>query len=295
MYMKKLLLLALLGVCAYFASRYPTALAGDEAKVGIEGHPRQSVEAAVPPQPLLPASRDGLPEQILRRTAYTVSYNSDTRQPNWVAWTLTRANVTEQNMIVDRPRNAPFREDEDTPRPRAQPEDYRGSGWTRGHMCPAGDCRWRSDVQSESFLLSNVCPQARALNAGVWNDIEKSCRRWAIKYGKVYVVAGPIFFKKSQNGVIGRNKVKVPDAFFKAVLCLDSPKPMAIGFVCRNESGESREAGVTPDGRKRRKAELYVHTIDEVERITGYDFFCDLPDDVESEVEAHADIEEWSK
>lgn len=291
--MKKFLLLALLAVCAYFLSRNSTALADGADAATSESAPTYSDAGSVPPAPLLPAPKDGLSEKILRRTAYTVSYNEETRQPNWVAWTLTRANVTEENMIVDRPRNAPFHEDEDTPTPRATLDDYRGSGWTRGHMCPAGDCRWREDVQYESFLLSNVCPQARALNAGIWNDIEKSCRRWALRYGKAYVVAGPVFFKKSDKGFIGRGMVKVPDAFFKVVLCPDAPQPMAIGFVCRNEDVKSPEAGVTPSGRRRHKAELYIHTIDEVERITGYDFFCALPDDEEAKVESHADIEDW--
>lgn len=87
----------------------------------------------------------------------------------------------------------------------------------------------------------------------------------------------------------------MPDAFFKAILCLDSKTPMGIGFVCRNEDVKSPEAGTTPSGRKRKKAELYIHSIDEVERITGYDLFASLPDDIETVVEAHADIEDWRK
>lgn len=259
------------------------------AEVNIE---QSDAEAGNPPSPLLPASREDQPELILERTAYTVCYNKETRQPNWVAWTITKGNVTESNMIVDRPVNAPFHEDEETPSPRATLDDYRGSGWTRGHMCPAGDCRWREDVQYESFLLSNVSPQSRALNAGVWNDIEKSCRRWALRYGKVYVVSGPIFFKKSEKGYIGRNKVKVPDAFFKVILCTDSKEPKGIGFVCRNENGAATVSN-SGDAHKRTKKEMYIHSIDEVERITGYDFFPALPDDVEEKVEATANYEEW--
>lgn len=293
--MKKLLILALLAIGVYLASRTSIASAGEAEGTTSESYNSTSATVDVPPDPLLPAPKDGLSEKILKRTAYTVSYNCETRQPNWVAWTITRECVSEENMIVDRPRNAPFHEDDDVPTPRATLDDYRGSGWTRGHLCPAGDCRWRSDVQYESFLLSNICPQARALNAGIWNDIEKDCRRWAIKYGKVYVVSGPIFFKKSDKGTIGRSHVKVPDAFFKAILCLDSKTPMGIGFVCRNEDVKSPEAGTTPSGRKRKKAELYIHSIDEVERITGYDLFASLPDDIETAVESHADIEDWRK
>ena len=291
--MKKVLSFLCLALCAYYAIRtVPSELAGGNV-CHAQSSQGAEVAARVPPAPLLPALSDGLAEQLLERTAYTVSYNVDTRQPNWVAWVITRQNVSERNMVVDRPSNAPFHEDEQVPRPRATLDDYRGSGWTRGHMCPAGDCRWRGDVQYESFLLTNVSPQSRYLNSGVWNDIEKSCRRWALRYGKVYVVAGPIFFKKSEKGSIGRNRVTVPDAFFKVILCLDSARPKAIGFVCRNEKEAAAQTGYVKNGKKRPKRELYVHSVDEVERITGYDFFPSLPDDIESEVEARADPDEW--
>lgn len=253
----------------------------------------QSQSPVTPASPLLPAQKLGVSERILVRKAYTVSYNKLTLQPNWVAWTIERNNVLEENMKYDRPSYNAFHEDEEVNLPRATLDDYRGSGLTRGHMCPAGDCRWDENVQYESFLLTNICPQTRALNAGVWNDIEKSCRRWALRYGRVYVVSGPIFFKKSDKGTIGRNQIPVPDAFFKVVLCLEGGEPKGIGFVCRNQEGGAPDAGTTSDGRKRTKKELYIHSIDEVERITGYDFFASLPDDVENEVESHAEYEEW--
>ncbi len=253
----------------------------------------QSQSPVSPSAPLLPAQKIGLSERILVRKAYTVSYNKLTMQPNWAAWTIEKNNVLEENMKYDRPSYNAFHEDEEVSSPRATLDDYRGSGLTRGHMCPSGDCRWDEDVLYETFLLTNICPQTRALNAGVWNDIEKSCRRWAIRYGRVYVVCGPIFFKKSEKGTIGRNKIPVPDAFFKVVLCLEGDKPKGIGFVCRNQEGESPDAGTSANGRKRTKKELYIHSIDEVERITGYDFFASLPDDVENEVESFAEYEKW--
>ncbi len=292
------LLAALLLVIYFIHDNNQTSAAtsnGEVAEsVGSEASAQSQLQTPVTPAaPLLPAQKTGISERILVRKAYTVSYNKLTLQPNWVAWTIERNNVLEENMKYDRPSYNAFHEDDEVLSPRATLDDYRGSGWTRGHMCPAGDCRWDENVQYESFLLTNVCPQTRALNAGVWNDIEKSCRRWAIRYGRVYVVCGPIFFKKSDKGSIGRNKIPVPDAFFKVVLCLEGDKPKGIGFVCRNQEGGAPDAGYSSEGRKRTKKEMYIHSIDEVERITGYDFFASLPDDVENEVESLAEYEKW--
>ena len=90
----------------------------------------------------------------------------------------------------------------------------------------------------ESFLYSNICPQDARLNSGDWNEIEIACRRWAEKYGDVYIVCGPLFYNQ-EHLMIGAHQVVVPEAFYKVVLCLgDNPK--GIGFVCKNESGNNK-------------------------------------------------------
>ncbi|MBO5633028.1 MAG: DNA/RNA non-specific endonuclease [Aeriscardovia sp.] len=214
-----------------------------------------------------------LQSQILRRKAYTVSYNKETRCPNWVAWHLTA-----EHADGSLKRHNSFREDEDVPRPRATLDDYKRSGWSRGHMCPAGDNKWDELAMEESFLLTNVCPQDERLNSGVWNRIEMDCRQWARKYGEVFIVCGPVLLKR-EHETIGKNRVVVPEAFFKVVLCMKD-KPKAIGFVIRNNEGK-------------KKRDMFVNSVDEVERITGYDFFPALPDEVENVIEAKADIKEW--
>lgn len=223
---------------------------------------------------VLPALRPSSGEQILRRTAYTASYNKNTRLPNWVAWQLTADHTDGPH----KRKGLKFREDEDVPEPRATDWDYYNSGYDRGHMCPSGDCKWSAEAQLESFLFTNACPQVHGLNAGDWNEMEQQCRRWAEKYGRLYIVSGPIIYKGNSK-TIGRNKVVVPEAFFKVVLRLGD-NPRAIGFIYKNKSGNRPKSD-------------YVNTVDEVERITGFDFFPALPDDVEDRVEAEADIEEW--
>lgn len=221
----------------------------------------------------LPAPIPHKPESILRRKAYAVSYNKDTRIPNWVAWHLTAEHT---DGVVKRFNG--YLEDGDVPFPRATNEDYKGSAWSHGHLCPAGDNKWDEQAMKESFLLTNMCPQHSSLNSGLWNRIEMDCRKWARKYGDVYIVCGPVLLNR-EHETIGKNRVVVPEAFFKVILCLQG-KPKAIGFVVRNNEGK-------------KKRDQFINTVDEVERITGYDFFPALPDSIEDDVEATADIKEW--
>ncbi len=222
----------------------------------------------------IPAPITSQPEQILRREGYTVSYNSNTKLPNWVAWHLTAARLKGKANRKDKD----FTEDEEVSTPRATDNDYYCSEYDRGHMCPAGDNKWSDVAMTQSFLFTNICPQAPSLNRGDWNEMENQCRTWAKQYGDVYVVCGPILYK-GKHKKIGKNKVVVPEAFFKVVLSLKG-EPKAIGFIYKNDDGNR------PKGD-------YVNSVDEVERITGYDFFPSLPDDVEKRIEATADASAW--
>ena len=221
----------------------------------------------------IPVAPKNLSQTIKQRTSYTVSYNHDTREPNWVAWVLTAEHASGKVQRMD------FADDDDMPAPKGTLADYYNSGFDRGHMCPAGDNKWSEKAMQDCFLITNMCPQDGGLNRGVWNSIEQQCRSWAKEYGKVYVVCGPVYLNK-QHRKLGKNKVVVPDAFFKVVLCMEG-KPKAIGFICRNQT------------QKGKKKTDFVNSVDEVERITGYDFFSKLPDGIEKKVEAHADINEW--
>lgn len=220
----------------------------------------------------LPASVDG--EILLRRMGYTVSYNPTTREPNWVAWYLSA-----KRLDGDANRSGvEFREDESVPEPRATTWDYYRSRFDRGHQCPAGDNKWSQEAMEESFLLTNICPQNPKLNKYEWNRLESQCRDWAKEYGGVYVACGPIFSAGSKK-TIGENRVKVPTAFFKVVLCTVGT-PKAIGFIYQN-------IGDKQDYRS------CVRSVDEIEALTGYDFFHLLDDATEKKVEAEANIDDW--
>ena len=224
----------------------------------------------------LPAKLKDRPELILQRVGYTTSYNEQTKTPNWVAWHLTKAHTYGKNQR----KNEVFAEDEDIARGhRATNMDYYNSRYDRGHMCPAGDNKWDKVAMTQSFLFTNICPQNHGLNKYEWNDLEILCRDWARKYGAIDIVCGPLYSKNGSPKTIGKNKVCVPEAFFKVVLCRQG-RAKAIGFVYRNE------------GVKQRMTEA-VRSVDEIERLTGIDFFPSLDDQTEARVEAEARLSDW--
>ena len=227
----------------------------------------KSVEAYRSKKMEIPAKMDSTPEILLKREGFFVSYNKERRIPNWVAWHLTAAH-TSGDYYRD---GQIFTEDNEIPRPRATDSDYYGSTYDRGHLCPSGDNKWSKKAQEESFLFTNVCPQNHELNKGDWNDLEQQCRYWAKRQGDLYIVTGPIFYNGVRN-TIGRNKVAVPDAFFKVVLA-DRSRATAIGFVYPNKPGH-------------KDMTAYIKSVDEIEKITGIDFFPLLDDHVENAVEA---------
>lgn len=224
-----------------------------------------------------PVIPDTIPNRLLSRYCYTVSYNAKTRQPNWVMWQLTKEHVMQRKEGVWNE----YREDEDLPSEiRATLEDYASSGYDRGHMCPGGDCNWDDEGRDETFVLSNMCPQNPNLNRGDWKEIEMACRKWAKQYGNIYIVCGPIFLKSLQHERIGPNQIPVPEAFFKVILCPTPSNPKGIGFICRNTDGN-------------RKKDFYVNSIRQMERVTGYLFFPELNDSIKSSVYDMDNINEW--
>ena len=235
---------------------------------------------------------DSIPSQLLRRKAYVTSYNRETRCPNWVAWRLTgehtdgpynRKGVPYYDddgiaigigRVTEETQKGDYFADMECEEPRQSLYDWSTEyNMSHGHMCPAGDNRWDKEAMNQSFLLTNMCPQDRKLNGGWWQKLEDKCRSWARRYGEVWIVAGPIF----REGVHRRlGDIMIPEAFFKVVLCMKG-EPRAIGFVYENTSESQSMAE-------------QACTVDDIERITDYDFFSALPDSIEQRVEAMGDF-----
>lgn len=216
---------------------------------------------------------DVLPDKRLAYRGFTVHFNPELHIPNCVVYELT-ASETEGSV----PRFGSF-ETDSAVAGCANPWDYTLSGYDRGHMIPAGDLRWDSLAMRESFKMTNVCPQTRALNSGGWTKIEDKIREWAVRDSALIVVTGPVITRGMKT--IGDSHVAVPTAFFKVVLAPFATPMRAIGFVLPNKAANG-------------SLKKYAVSVDEVERRTGMDFFSALPDDIENGIESQLNLSVWT-
>lgn len=221
----------------------------------------------------LPTSTTG---EMVQHTYYTMSYNERHEQPEWVAYELTKESIQAPNVR----RTGDFRRDPKVSTGSAEREDYRGSGYDRGHLAPAGDMAFNEEAMSESFYMSNMSPQARQFNGGIWRELEELTRDWAYKFKKLYVVTGPLFDQPAK-GSIGDNQVTVPSQYYKVLLDLENPEQKGIAFILDNQ------VNFEP---------LYKFAvpIDVVEARTGIDFFPELMDkELEAELERNSNVDLW--
>ena len=267
-----MLVVGVAGINYLWACGDRKALQSAEVKNAMgSGVPREAAKDYERPAPLGRGR-----EMMLEKSQFVSSYHVQYLCPNYVCWRLSSERV---NGKVQRSNNfhGDLAMDEKV---RVETFDYNGSGYDRGHMCPAGDNKNSARAMDESFCMTNICPQNHQLNAGAWNDLEQQCRSWARNYGTLYICCGPIFGKEPRR--VGQRKsmrIAVPDRFFKVLLSLGRV-PKAIGFIYPNEAceGDMRE---------------YAVSVDEVEKVTGMDFFYQLDDQQEKELEKVCDPSMW--
>jgi endonuclease G len=222
---------------------------------------------------LLPVSTTG---EVVRHTYYVVSYNEDHEQAEWVAHELSRERLDQPRVE----RLGSFLPDPDVRTESATPRDYSRSGFDKGHLCPAADMAFDQAAMEESFFMSNMSPQKPAFNAGIWRELEECARDWARRFGRLYVVTGPVFPTTGYEalGQIGFSKVTVPGAYYKVLLAPEQHR--AIAFIMPNEVST-------------RPVLDYACTIDRVEELTGIDFFPQLLTGLDEELEASLDRAAW--
>ena len=206
------------------------------------------------PKELLPTSTTG---EIVGHNYFMLSYNEPFEQAEWVAYMLDKSHLT-----YDGRKRPYFIEDPFVTSKSADWKNYRGSGYDRGHLVPAGDRRFSEQAYNETFYTSNISPQNREFNAGIWNDLEQQTRRWAKMYGRLYVITGGVL----THGLveIGEEDVDVPDAFYKIIARKKGNQLITIAFLIPNK------LQLMPLSK-------FIVSIDEVEKNTGIDFFYALP------------------
>jgi endonuclease G len=232
-----------------------------------------SLLLALVPALLAQHDRFGLPAcsgpglELADRSYFVLCHSSDRKVPLWVGYELTPEHVTR---IASRHNR--FRRDAQLHSLGAADADYRHSGFSRGHMAPAADFAWSDDAMRATFLLSNAVPQNQRVNAGVWAQLERVVRRVAHDADAVYVFTGPLF--DSVPETIGLGAVAVPSHTFKVVLVIQRDRKWMFAAIVPNADLASAPLGT------------FTTTVDEVERRTGLDFFAELPDEQEEQLEA---------
>jgi len=211
---------------------------------------------------------------IVQHTGYTLSYNEEHEQPDWVAYLLTADKVFSAES--DRADN--FREDPAIPTGSATLADYKGSGYDRGHLIPAADQKWSAQAMDDSFYLSNMSPQTHSFNAGIWSKLESAVRTMAAQNQEICVVTGPVLTDGTYK-TIGANKVSVPNYFYKVILDYYGAEKKAIGFILAQDDKGNLSA--------------FAVTVDDVEKLTGIDFFPLLDDAEERALESVYDVSLW--
>jgi endonuclease G len=208
---------------------------------------------------------------LVHYTYYSLSYSEQHEQAEWVFYEIKKERILG---LVSRTDD--FRIDKKISSNSANLSDYKGSGFDRGHLAPAGDMSFSTTAMSESFLLSNMSPQNASFNRGVWKKLESLVRNWGTN-SSIYVVTGPILNSCSTS--IGGNNVCVPNYFYKVIY--DPQNQKMISFILPNKKGN-------------KSLNKYVCTTDSLEKITNIDFFPILENNLEERLESEIHKENWS-
>ncbi len=268
------IILVVIAICFYF---YETQRNEDASQHILEQEDLQTSreQDADGFKPL--SRKDFLPSstnQVIHHSTYSLSYSEKHEQAEWTAHILRESDITNNNF-----KRPYFEIDNMVKTGAAHWRNYKKSGYDRGHLVPAGDRTGSKKVYEETFLTSNISPQEHEFNAGIWNRLEQKTRYYAKRYDELYVVTGPVF--KGNMDEIGTENVTVPSAFYKIIYRQDN-----------NDDGKIL-AFLMPHQASSKSIYEYVTSVDEIERLTGIDFFAQMPDNLENQLEASNSSKGW--
>jgi endonuclease G len=214
---------------------------------------------------------------LIFKRSFALSYNNDRGTLNWAAWRTTMKDLGES---LPRPQ---FEPDENLPAgfKRILPADYSGSGYDRGHTVPSADRFGDPASNEETFLMTNVVPQAADLNQYVWEKLERYARGIVRRGSDTYTIAGVYGEKERLKG-----KVVVPTNCWKIIVVLPP------GGSVLDLDTETRVIAVdmpNENGIKKIYWQRFRVPVREIEQRTGYNFFSDLPTDVQEKIETRVD------
>ncbi len=214
---------------------------------------------------------------ILNKNYYVNNYNNVWKIPYWVAYYTDSVLLKGNTARTDN-----WRSDPELPaESRSELEDYRNSGYDRGHNAPAADFKRSQEAMSTTFLLSNACPQTQHLNQQIWERLESQVRDMIKMIGKAWIITGNLFLNTdsqviSSTNIIG-NHVAIPTHCFKIILLYNQTMDTYSMYAFMMPNALDQIPGRPAD---------YLLSTDQLERISGYDFFNRLPDDLENRLES---------
>ncbi len=231
---------------------------------------------------------------LMEKTTYTLSYNDTTHTPNWVAWHLDSSDCKPKLS-----RNEDFRQDSDLPSGFYQVKhaDYTNSGFSRGHMCPSADRTSSKANNSETFLMTNMVPQNQKNNGGAWRNLEDAERTFATSGRECYIICGPA----GKGGTNSKSQemdyipitnpynssdpgIQVPASVWKIILVLDEGD----NDLSRITKDTTVIAVNMPNRQdiESNNWEDFIVSVDELEALTGYDFFSALDQDLQKALQS---------
>ena len=226
------------------------------------------------------------------RVNYAVEWDCDKKSQRWSCYQMHKGYTGSYSRVVDGYLNDPSLNKDDY-----WETDYiYGSGYEHGHICPNADRKYSYMANYQTFYMTNMQPQYHKFNGytssgadkgeGLWVRMEGKVRDWtpASTSDTLYVCKGGTIDNEDQ--IIGRidGKLIIPKYFFMACLMKNSMGHRAIGFWAEQQSNEWHDD---------EPLSTYVVTIDKLEELTGIDFFCNLPDNIENEVESKVALKAW--
>jgi endonuclease G, mitochondrial len=213
-------------------------------------------------------------EEKIDHTYYSLCFSGHHKISAWTAHRLTQEMVNGEIKRTNK-----FRVDHAIAAGSAHPDDYTHSGYDRGHLVPAGDMKISLKAMTDSFLMGNVTPQTPAFNRGIWRKLELHVQNWAQAEKELYIITGPVL--DEQPAHIGKTQVSIPAAHYKIILKHNQTTVKAIAFLIPNEGS-------------RAPLKSFVLPIRTLEILTGLNFFHQLPEQLQNQIETESLPELWS-
>lgn len=211
-------------------------------------------------------------EIFISHFAYDLAYNELHEQAKWVFYKLDSSRINGPISRTDK-----FKIDPLIVTGSANHSDYKGSGFDRGHLAPAGDMTWSLQAMNESFYYSNMSPQVPSFNRGIWRKLESKVRSWVTDFDSLYVTTGPVLELNLSS--IGEG-VSVPNHFYKSIVGFLNSSVLSIAFIMPNEGS-------------RKELQEFVISVDSLENLTGIDFNSKLHPKLQSQLENSVCMNCW--